>query len=108
MNQWNCDYPGCHCTAFGVGGARGLRAIGWEFIPGILRPVYISAKTFCPQHRRDISHINCSEDGVTPCILCAAGFEAHRLQELWPNEGAPLGTANTEPPAQTIATPEAK
>jgi len=45
MNLWECDHPGCKCTAVGVGGAIGLRAIGWYFKRGpIIR---------CPNHRPD-------------------------------------------------------
>lgn len=42
MNIWDCQHPGCSRVAYGVGGAVGLRAIGWYFKIG---PVIL-----CPQH----------------------------------------------------------
>lgn len=29
MNRWECEHPGCNSRADGVGGAVGLRAVGW-------------------------------------------------------------------------------
>lgn len=42
MNLWECQHPGCKCTAVGSGGAIGLLAIGWYFVPG--------PKILCPAH----------------------------------------------------------
>lgn len=48
MNYWECDQSGCQSKSHGIGGAIGLRAIGWYFKKGegITRPPII----FCPQH----------------------------------------------------------
>ncbi len=34
MNLWECDTRGCPSTAVGIGGALGLRAIGWAVTVG--------------------------------------------------------------------------
>lgn len=84
MNQWNCDFEGCNSVAVGVGGAIGLRAIGWWFERGRIR----SGRLFCPTHRPDPT--TCTEDSrddegnyVTlgkPCATCKAGEVADVIQ----------------------------
>ena len=109
MNRWECDHPGCESVAVGVGGARGLRAIGWAFEAGQLRPVLIvPPRVWCPWHRRDIPPVLCRHDKGHSCVYCATETEANRLQECWPNNGIPMGTANVRPVEATNATPEAK
>ena len=73
MNRWRCDVHGCESTAVGVGGAIGLRAIGWYFRRG---PV-----TLCPEHRPDpttnrVEMHNPAGNTGQPCSLCAAEIEA--------------------------------
>ena len=96
MNRWECNYPGCTNSAVGVGGARGLRGLGWEFVPGQVRPVCLQPRIFCPQHRIDLKQVPCLEDNVTPCMPCAASLDANRLQKLWPNDGLPLPLSTKE------------
>jgi hypothetical protein len=72
MNRWQCDHPGCDRECVGVGGAIGLRAIGWWFT--YAGPVY------CPQHRPDA--VPCVETELhDACQLCAAEQEAKRWQK---------------------------
>jgi hypothetical protein len=77
LSLWKCDEPGCKSTAVGSGGAVGLRAVGWYFLPGpFLR---------CPNHRPDPAP--CHQEGNTDntgktCSNCAAEDEARRLQQL--------------------------
>lgn len=42
MNRWECDRAECLVTADGIGGAIGLRAIGWFFDIGPM--------IYCPRH----------------------------------------------------------
>lgn len=54
MNLWQCDAllnRGNKCTAiaYGVGGASGLTAIGWWFVPGT--PGRDLGELLCPWHR---------------------------------------------------------
>ena len=49
LNVWECqhrgafaDFQGCERRAYGLGGAVGLRAIGWYYQPG--------PEIFCPEH----------------------------------------------------------
>jgi hypothetical protein len=44
MNRWDCEHPGCDYFVCGLGGAIGLRAIGWYFVPGYRNNL------FCPRH----------------------------------------------------------
>jgi hypothetical protein len=48
MNKWECHKTGCTMTANGVGGAIGLRAIGWYWKAGN-SPLYES-ELYCPIH----------------------------------------------------------
>lgn len=81
MNLWQCDFRDedgarCPCIAEGVGGAVGLRAIGWYFVPG---PV-----TFCPLHRPDAvgpcRRVGADERGPKPCSSCTGTEEALKYQ----------------------------
>jgi hypothetical protein len=85
MNLWQCDVPGCKITASGTGGAIGLRAIGWYFLPGpVIR---------CPAHRPDsipcIGDPRTTDDSVRgqPCSQCQADIEAviiqHAIKDHW-------------------------
>lgn len=54
MNRWSCGEDLCSATAVGVGGATGLRAVGWQVAKGmgprggpLIR---------CPKHRIDFDH----------------------------------------------------
>ncbi len=73
LNQWYCDQAGCRSSAVGVGGALGLRAVGWFFALGpIIR---------CPNHRPDpsnLKHEACETEG--PCGYCRAEQEADAFQ----------------------------
>jgi hypothetical protein len=73
LNKWECEHPGCTSTAVGVGGAAGLQAIGWWFLPG--------PNLRCPAHRPN--PIPCREDGDNhgkPCGQCAAEEDADLIQ----------------------------
>lgn len=80
MNLWECDEPGCTAKAVGMGGAIGLRAIGWFFQKG--------PRLFCPIHRPDGTKkrnpdwkgtsVRCKKRGK--CGGCKAEEEADRLQ----------------------------
>lgn len=75
MNRWDCELHGCDVSAVGTGGAIGLRAIGWYFVPG--------GRLLCPAHRPD--PIVCmqphnEENAGKPCRLCKAESEARVLQ----------------------------
>ena len=65
MNRWDCQEPGCENSCAGMGGAVGLRAIGWYFEPG--------PRIFCPFHRPDPAtstearYMGCTEDYCAPC-----------------------------------------
>lgn len=90
MNTWGCKHSGCKATASGVGGAMGLRAIGWFFDRG-------SQTLLCPEHRTD--RIPCRTEGHTeqPCALCAGVREASLIQRIiyamtgqpWPTRPEP-------------------
>lgn len=81
MNLWECDFRDehgkqCRMTATGVGGAVGLRAVGWYFVPGpIVR---------CPHHRPDAAgpcrHPGGDDPGPNPCSICTATEEALKYQ----------------------------
>ena len=73
MNKWECEHPGCTSAAVGVGGAVGLRAIGWWFELG--------PTLFCPVHRP--TPILCRDEGDNrgkPCGQCAGEEEANLIQ----------------------------
>jgi hypothetical protein len=75
MNLWACTHRGCKNTAVGSGGAIGLRAVGWYFVPG--------AMLRCPAHRPD--ERPCGDYGENqgkPCSQCAGEEEATRMQVL--------------------------
>lgn len=81
MNVWECERPGCKTKALGIGGAIGLRAIGWYFMPG---PVI-----YCPHHRPD--GIQCVTDAENKdCGLCRAEVEVVKFQAILRGE-APAG-----------------
>jgi hypothetical protein len=69
MNVWRCDALTCGRECVGVGGAVGLRAIGWYFTYG--------GPIFCPAHRPD--PVKCLESDQESCELCAGEIEA----DLW-------------------------
>lgn len=87
MNRWDCGHPGCGQSVVGVGGAIGLRAIGWWFMPG---PVL-----FCPLHRPDAATCPINKAGreclaggregcPDPCSRCTAENEADWIQSRIP------------------------
>ena len=49
MNAWRCEHPGCTNSCVGLGGAIGLRAIGWYFYP--VKSLGEPFQLFCPIHR---------------------------------------------------------
>lgn len=55
MNRWHCQQNGCDQIANGVGGAIGLRAIGWYFRPPVLwwGVMRTSPILYCPRHHPD-------------------------------------------------------
>ena len=78
MNKWSCDFPGCRNSCVGVGGAIGLRAIGWYFVSG--------GETLCPGHRPEKEKC---DDPYTPdaerkeeCPFCSGEREALRFQKM--------------------------
>lgn len=82
MNKWECEYPECTATAVGVGGAVGLRAIGWYFKRGD----GVSLKgpdIYCPFHRPD--PIPCegkysTDNHGNDCSECAGERQATGIQ----------------------------
>lgn len=99
MNKWQCDTPGCTHSAVGVGGGRGLRALGWQFIRGkgvLLDHSFELPRCYCPMHRTDLKLVPCAQKGESeklPCNTCTVIAEAERLQSMWPNEGLPTPEA---------------
>ena len=76
MNRWECQFANCGRTVVGVGGAIGLRAIGWWFALG--------PEIFCPEHYP--VKIPCHGGGEYEgfCSLCAAEDQAKAIQDhLW-------------------------
>lgn len=75
MNLWECDFPGCKSKSVGVGGAIGLRAIGWYF--------KIGKGLFCPNHIPYPTEI-CKDYGDVhgKCPYCTAEKWASNLQKL--------------------------
>lgn len=74
MNLWQCKHAGCKSTAVGTGGAIGLRAIGWWFLPG--------QDILCPNHRPDPidgdgRYLDCTRKN---CSQCKATEEAESWQ----------------------------
>lgn len=89
MNLWECDMRtlGCTSTAKGTGGAIGLRAIGWWFVPGPGPLLGGEPRLLCPDHRPD--KIPCLESFMypdtpqeQPCSPCKGEVEADKWQEL--------------------------
>jgi hypothetical protein len=91
VNRWDCDEPGCKSSCVGTGGAIGLRAIGWYFVPGMRNNCY------CPRHRPDRASKPIGEpdphdgwvgmhgpDAPYPCSMCSADREADYLQRHIP------------------------
>lgn len=76
MNLWECCAPGCESTATGAGGAAGLIAIGWYFVPG-----GTGGNLFCPFHRPDGKDCDESPTNVTPCSQCRAEWVADDWQQ---------------------------
>lgn len=79
MNKWECNFPGCDVIAIGSGGAVGLRAIGWFFQLGSLRPLR-AAVILCPAHNVDVAAIECRMHPGSPCRSCAVEAAAMRIQ----------------------------
>lgn len=51
MNVWECEHPSCIRSCVGVGGAIGLRSIGWFFEKGDLSfGIVKEPKILCPLH----------------------------------------------------------
>jgi hypothetical protein len=83
MNRWECDAAeqgidkNCSCNAVGVGGAVGLRAIGWyvKFQPR-LAPIIL-----CPAHRPDGTR--CKEvKGPDKCGMCKGNMVANQIAKV--------------------------
>jgi len=76
MNLWECSEPGCKNTAHGVGGALGLRAVGWHFT--------IGGRLLCPVHTPELAPCTRGDGEFMgrPCAQCAANLQADALQEL--------------------------
>lgn len=51
MNIWECLFPECGLTVAGLGGAIGLRAIGWYYRKGA---GFSGPTIMCPRHRADM------------------------------------------------------
>lgn len=80
LNRWECEHSGCTSRATGTGGASGLLAIGWWFLPG--------SKILCPAHRPD--PVPCRADGDNrgkPCSTCAGDAEADMIQHAIEHHG---------------------
>lgn len=74
MNKWECQGPDCTNSIVGVGGAMGLRAIGWYVVTG---PVI-----FCPVCRPDpMPCVQTKERAGTSCTFCRGEQEAYSFQE---------------------------
>jgi len=76
MNEWQCDYAGCRNKVVGLGGAIGLRAIGWYFAPG--------PSLRCPLHRPDpapcTDEATEAEQRPEACPMCSGDRDAQRWQ----------------------------
>ncbi len=78
LNRWKCEGrflsgEKCDATAIGVGGAIGLRAIGWYFEKG--------GCIFCPLHRPD-SITGVGDCVLADCSMCKAKQEAAHYQQM--------------------------
>ena len=76
MNKWECQHKGCRNSCVGVGGAIGLRAIGWYFELG---PVIL-----CPAHRPDGINGNGKylECKIKNCPQCKGTEKAEWWQDM--------------------------
>lgn len=74
MNLWSCANPACNRTVVGLGGAIGLRAIGWQVSFGGSHP-----QIYCPEHRLD--PMSCINTNRMPCTICTAEKTASAIQE---------------------------
>lgn len=92
MNRWQCDRHGCRTEAVGVGGAVGLRAVGWYYHR---EDVDTQCVLFCPAHRPD--PMPCQQEPPAPdlCEPCSGEIQARALQALMPQH-APKQRATTE------------
>lgn len=76
MNEWQCQYAGCRNKVVGLGGAIGLRAIGWYFAPG--------PSLRCPLHRPDpapcADEATEAEQRPEACSMCSGERDARRWQ----------------------------
>lgn len=85
-NRWDCDYPGCTEYVVGLGGAIGLRAIGWYFKPAGTRQGGhpLEPSIACPRHRFDAERHgpNLRHPKETLCGICPGQRDADRFQAL--------------------------
>jgi hypothetical protein len=98
LSKWECDYPGCPITASGLGGAYGLRAIGWHFTKGVslgtenlivLDFAEMGGTLFCPFHNPQTVPCTRNPDNHD-CNECAASLQALQLQAKFvPEEAGP-------------------
>jgi hypothetical protein len=77
VNKWDCDAPGCDYSVCGLGGAIGLRAIGWYFMPGY------GPRLYCPRHRHLAEEPMIDPHGK-PCTMCRGETEANIIQAAIP------------------------
>lgn len=114
LNLWECDHryqdgKRCKSMAVGVGGAVGLAAVGWLFIPGKITPrpenaslvdtcesiirdlntPELQSRLYCPVHRpdahgacRDRYRLEGDDPGPDPCSTCTATEHAERWQAI--------------------------
>lgn len=75
MNKWECAATHCDRHVVGLGGAVGLRAIGWYFERGTSEPL-TGATVYCPAHHPYAS-LECRHEK-----RCAVCVETERLQHL--------------------------
>ena len=81
MNLWECGHKGCKHTAVGVGGAVGLRAIGWYIkFTAAVDGSMLGPGVLCPLH--SLETVACMRDHSkgAQCGTCASTVRAHRLQ----------------------------
>jgi len=78
MNLWKCGSDVCKLQAVGVGGAIGLRAIGWE----VRLNCFGAPVTLCPKHRLAARECEYDDDSIPPCSTCTGKYEADRLQKI--------------------------
>lgn len=106
MNLWECDERGCKITATGMGGAIGLRAIGWqaEINPGAMMTLR------CPGHRTDAYRDQIYGPGHAEpaagekCAQCTGDYEAGAWQSLigggWQPRHSPAEVCDCPAPYQ--------